>query len=139
MSVRKARLEAKLANAVNKMKKFCKVTSTEIVISTSHHGTTPIEFSFEKLKVNWRSVDSQRKEWTKLPPSRKSRSPWRSRELLLLIKLDPSPASPVSPDSPLSSRDTFAARCRCRSRIALENISLWHCLRLYLVARFHDH
>lgn len=60
MSVRKARLEAKLA--VKKTKKFCKVTSTEIMISTSHYDNAPNEFSFEELKVYWRSVDSQRKE-----------------------------------------------------------------------------
>ncbi|KAK8913169.1 hypothetical protein VCV18_011641 [Metarhizium anisopliae] len=32
------------------------------MISTSHYDNAPNEFSFEELKVYWRSVDSQRKE-----------------------------------------------------------------------------
>ncbi|PTB40418.1 hypothetical protein M441DRAFT_48259 [Trichoderma asperellum CBS 433.97] len=67
-------LEAKLDKAVKKLKKSCEASSTEIVLSTTHHGTHPITLSFDELDIDWQSVDRQRKEWTKLPTSRKKRS-----------------------------------------------------------------
>lgn len=64
-------LEAKLDKAVKKMKKSCEASSTEIRLTTTHHGTPPVDLSFDELNIDWRAVDKQRRAWNTLPVSRK--------------------------------------------------------------------
>ncbi|KID82006.1 hypothetical protein MGU_10660 [Metarhizium guizhouense ARSEF 977] len=64
-------LEAKLDKAVKKMKKSCEASSTEIRLTTTHHGTPPVDLSFDELNIDWQAVDKQRRAWNTLPVSRK--------------------------------------------------------------------
>lgn len=64
-------LKEKLDKAIKKTKKNCEANSTDIILSTTHHGTKNVTLSFDDLDIDWRAVDRQRKEWNNLPATRK--------------------------------------------------------------------
>lgn len=67
-------LKGKLDKAIEKTKKTCEASSTEVILSTTHHGTKDVTLSFDALSIDWRAIDKQRKEWNSLPTKRNKRN-----------------------------------------------------------------
>ncbi|EXU95344.1 hypothetical protein X797_011592 [Metarhizium robertsii] len=67
-------LKGKLDKAIEKTKKTCEAGSTEVILSTTHHGTKNVTLSFDALSIDWRAIDTQLKEWNSLPTKRKKRN-----------------------------------------------------------------